>query len=339
MIYLHIGRNKAGSTTLQDFFVKNAATLEQHNIHYGLYGHLKDSVPGILGFDFPTAIADYARANPGKSILISHEFMLPWEAIHAEIMAEELHGLPVKIIVHIRPYPSWICSNYAQDIRIGESDRNFDDYFESFRPKLSVWPDLRRWGELFGWRNVVVRLVDARHTPWHDLTSDFLAIMGLNTALDRPLQPSNQAPHWAITELLRALAPLQIGPGATAMLSNLLQKSLHSNPLIGREIEYLTQAQRREAAKVYADDITAINAVTDSRLEIDPHQVLPERMFLPAFEQLPPAILQDFAARASTWDFTPFQAESTAALQKLGVRKRPLVTLIQKYASALRRPQ
>jgi hypothetical protein len=193
VIYLHIGRNKAGSTTLQDFFLKNIAELERHGIHYALYGHLKDSVPGVPGFDRQDAIASYARTYPERSLLISHEWMLQWDAIHAEIMAAALRGLPVKIIVHMRPYPSWICSNYAQDVRIGESSEHFDDYFESFRPKLSMWPDLRRWGELFGWDNVIVRLIDARNTPWRSLTGDFLEILGLDAGLGSAVPPSNQS--------------------------------------------------------------------------------------------------------------------------------------------------
>jgi hypothetical protein len=337
VIYLHIGRNKAGSTTLQDFFLKNIAELERHGIHYALYGHLKDSVPGVPGFDRQDAIASYARTYPERSLLISHEWMLQWDAIHAEIMAAALRGLPVKIIVHMRPYPSWICSNYAQDVRIGESSEHFDDYFESFRPKLSMWPDLRRWGELFGWDNVIVRLIDARNTPWRSLTGDFLEILGLDAGLGSAVPPSNQSPSWAITEFLRAMSQLKAGPATTEALQKLLQKFLDANPLIGRDVQYLTPAQGRQVAEIYAEDIARINDFANARLDPEPLAALPDRPFLPAFRQLPPVILRDFADRAGARDFMSVHPEATAALQGLGLLRRPFGEGMRGMAAAVRR--
>ncbi len=337
MIYLHIGRNKAGSTTIQDFCLRNLDVLEQNGIRYALYSHLKDSVPGVLGFQHQLDLKDYAHAHPDVNILISHEWLFNLEEIHIESVTAALRGLPVKIIAFIRPYHSWVCSSYAQDIRSGESRSDFDVYFESLRPRFAVWPCLQRWGQRVGWDRMIVRLIDRQNTPWERITEDFMTAIDLQPDIGVPVPTSNQGTHWAITELLRALAGSEIGPGETQALVNVLQKSLHANPDVVPDMQYLTQAQGQELAEIYADDIARINAFTGAGLAPERLPVLPRRPFLPAFRHLPQALLVDFAARAGAEDFMSIHPEAAAAALRLGVARQPFGARLRAMASAVRR--
>jgi len=337
VIYLHIGRNKAGSTTLQDFCLRNLDVLEQNGIRYALYSHLKDSVPGVLGFAHQLYLRDYALAHPDVNILISSEWMFYFDDFHTGSMADALRGLPVRIIAYIRPYDSWICSSYAQDIRSGESRDDFDTYFESLRPRLTVWPCLQRWGERFGWDNIIVRLIDRQNTPWDRIIEDFLTALGLDPDIGAPVPASNQGTHWAVTELLRALAGSGVSPADTRELISLLQTSLQANPGVGRAIQYLTQAQAQELAEKYQDDIAKINAFTNAGIDPEPLQVLPERLFLPSFRLLPAPILADFAARAGARRFMALHPNASAAARSLGVAKHPFGARLRARVEAIRR--
>jgi hypothetical protein len=337
LIYLHIGRNKAGSTTLQDFFLHNRAVLEQNNIRYALYSHLKDSVPGVLGFAHQLDIKDYAHAHPDVNLLISSEWMFYFNEFHTSSVADALRGLPVKVIAYIRPYHSWVCSSYAQDIRSGESRDDFDAYFESLRPRFAVWPCLRRWGEQMGWDNIVVRLIDRQNTPWDRITEDFLTLLGLEPDIGVPVPASNRGTHWAITELLRALAGNGVGLGETRELTKLLENALDADPHFDRDIQYLTPVQGAELAAVYQDDFAKINAFTGAGIIPEPLPHLPERPFLPAFSHLPPAILRDFAARARARNFIALHPGAAAAAQGLGVLKEPFGARLRRMAAAIRR--
>jgi hypothetical protein len=315
VIYLHIGRNKAGSTTLQDFFIENHAELLRHGMRYALYSHLKDSVPGILGLAHQEEVAAYARAHPDENILISQEFMFHWPQFYTEVMVKALRGLEVKVIAYIRPYPSWVCSNYAQDVRSGSNKLDFDAYFEAFRPLVSVWPDLRQWGEQLGWENIIVRLIDRRNTPWDRLASDFLIAIGLDPSLGTPVPASNKAPRWGMVELMRSLAKLRAEPETLEILTTMLRRCLDANPRAGRNIQYLTPNQQSELVELYARDIANINAHTGARLTPEPIVALPKRPFLPSFDRLPAAVLDDFNRRTRDPDFVS-QHPAAAALAR-----------------------
>jgi hypothetical protein len=326
VIYLHIGRNKAGSTTLQDFFLAHRAELERGGVRYALFGHLKDSVPGIIGFGQSDELAAHARAHPDKAMLVSNEFMFGWPREYTDAMVAGLKGLDVRVIAYIRPYDSWLCSSYAQDVRNGESRRDFDAYFDWLRPRVSAWPYLEAWGEGLGWNKIRVRAIDPRGGASGDLVADCLTAMGLDPGLGRAIPPSNQAPHWATVELLRALIDRNREEGwdeaglAIAMpLRRLFEECLAERPGFDRRVQYLTPAQEHELIELYNRDLARLSECIGPALEPQLIGEARERPFLPSLEQVPAEILRDFVCRARAADFVQAHPEAAASQVIAGI--------------------
>jgi hypothetical protein len=315
VIHLHIGRNKAGSTTLQDYFVAHHAELERHGVRYALYGHLKDSVPGIIGFNDQLELATYARSHREQAILVSNEFMFGWPEAYTHKMAQWLRGLDTRVIAYLRPYGAWAHSNYAQDVRSGDSVCDFDEYLEQLWPRISALPHLETWGHALGWDHVRVRSIDARGVHWDALVSDCLHAIGLHGERVAPAAASNQSPHWTVIELLRALNT--VAPAITDPLHSALEHCLIDEAPPCPAAQYLTPTQHRRLAELYREDLTAISRYTGTPLQEPRFEALPERPFLPAFDQIPCNIRRTFTQRVCAVEFMrlhPQAADAVAAL-------------------------
>jgi hypothetical protein len=315
VIHLHIGRNKAGSTTLQDYFVAHHAELQRRGLRYALFGHLKDSVPGIIGFNDQLELATYARSHREQAILVSNEFMFGWPESYTREMVRWLQGLDTRVIAYLRPYGAWAYSNYAQDVRIGDSVRDFDEYLEWLWPRISALPHLEAWGHALGWDRVRVRSIGAGGIHWDDLVSDCLHALGLDGEQVAPSASSNQSPHWTVIELLRALGT--VTPAITEPLRSALEDCLINETVPCPAAQYLTPTQHRRLAGLYREDLTAISRYTGTPLQEPQIEAPPERPFLPAFDQMPRNIRRAFTQRVCAVEFMrrhPQAADAVAAL-------------------------
>lgn len=320
MVYLHIGRNKAGSTTLQDFFLANRDALETGGVRYVLFGHMKDSVAGVPGFGHQDELATFARAHLDMAVLVSNEFMFGWPREYTDGMVAGLKGLDVRVIAYIRPYDSWLCSSYAQDVRNGESLRDFDTYFDWLRPRISAWPYLEAWGEGLGWDRIRVSSIDGRRTTWDDLVPDCLAAVGLDPALGATVPPSNQAPHWTTIELLRRLIDRNLeaawddaGWAIASPLRQVFEECLAAHPALDPKVQYLTPAQTKELVELYNRDIAEIGRRTGFAFSPQIVTDVPARPFLPAFDHVPSELRREFAARVAAPDFERTHPKAAAA--------------------------
>jgi len=325
-IYLHIGRSKVGSTTLQEFFLTHRQALEAGGVRYALFGHLKGSVPGVLGFAQQDELAAYARAHPGEAILISNEFLFGWPRDYTRLMIDGLRGLDVRVIAYLRPYDAWACSSYAHAVRTGENRRDFDSYLDWVRPRLSALPHLEAWGDGLGWDRVRVRSIDERAFRWRDLVPDCLGAIGLDPALGVPAPSRNHAPHWATIELLRTLVdhnreePWDDAAVALALpLCGLLESCWADGHGPGSKPQYLTPVQANDLTDLYNRDLAEIGRRTGFVLAPQQPPDLPARPFLPAFDRVPIEILRDFRARATAADFARTHPQAAAAVLSRGI--------------------
>ena len=326
VIHLHIGRNKVGSTTLQDFFLAQRTALEAAGVRYALFGHLKDSVPGVPGFGHQDELAAYAREHPDRAMLVSNEFMFGWPREFTDGMVAGLRGLDVRVIAYIRPYDAWACSSYAQDVRNGESRRDFDQYLDWLMPRLSAWPYLEAWGEGLGWDRVRVRAIDGLGLGWDDLVPDCLAAIGLDPALGVLAPASNQAPHWATLELLRSLIDRnreqawdEAGLARAVPLRALFETCLAGHPSFSPKVQYLTPSQSVALVDLYNRDIAEIGRCTGVQLAPQSMPALLERPFLPRLDHVPAPILDAFINQATSAGFAAAHPEAAAAVLSLGL--------------------
>lgn len=320
-IFLHIGRNKAGSTSLQDFFLAQREALAADGLRYCLFGHLWESVPGVLGFANQLELAAHARTGTERAYLISNEFMFGWPIDYTDSMAEWLAGFDVRVIAYLRPYGAWIRSAYADAVKNGENSRDFDRYLDWMAPRISAWPYLEGWGEAFGWDRIRIRSLDPRDLTGGDLIADCLTALGLEPGPASSAGRSNQAPDWPVVEMLRRLITRddEAGWEATARriadpLRTLMMECLAETPV--PPIDYLTAEQAERLAERYNSDLDLLAERTGVTLQRE-HPVEQRCGAAPDFAGLPAPLRACWIARAAAPVFRRDHSEASKTAERL----------------------
>lgn len=304
-VILHIGRNKAGSTTLQDFCLAERDELRAHGVDYVMFGHVADSQPDVRGFRTFQDLMTDLHARPGLSRLVSNEFMFAWPEAYTEAAARALAGADVRIVAYIRPYADWLVSAYAEETRRGMNMRDIDEYLACMWPRISAWPYLRKWGECFGWDRLTVRALSPAELHQGDLVTDFLHALGL------PMRPgvrrrSNVAPHWIELELTRQLAERNGETEWAGVSAEAVEPLLAElRPLLARTppATYLSLAQRGSLLELYNEDIERIRGAGGANLAPARADGGAERPFTPSLAQAPDEVLRAFFVRTGRPDF------------------------------------
>lgn len=302
-LHLHIGRNKAGSTTLQAYFLRHAAAMREAGVQYALFN--QPSPPGSALPNFATHrdLADFVRAQAGGSVLVSHEGLCCFAPDMMQVMAADLSKLDLQVIFYIRPYTEWIISSYCYDVRTGTNGRDFDSYLEWMWPKISCWPMLEIWGRETGWDRLHVRSLNPLDLQGGDLLSDCLAAIGLPRA--RTESRSNASPSWIVVELLRLVAGHATSDGwdrtrlaIAEALHELAERAIDDCRVPPASSRYLTRRQAQALAAQYNRDLANLAGVTNVTLCEDNQDRAPERDHLPSAARIPGSILQNIALRA-----------------------------------------
>jgi hypothetical protein len=303
-VVVHIGRNKAGSTTIQQYCLARRERLLTEGVRYVLFGHMAGSVPGVDGFPYVPQLADHARRHAAETILVSNEFMFGWPFEYTEAMARDLAGLDVRILGYIRPYAPWVRPCYADEVWGGRLKQNFDAYLESLWPRISAWPFLRGFGECFGSRNVRVRGLDDALIRGPGLIGDFRLALGLGPDTEA-VAPANVAAHWAVLEALRALVPEESELGwpqpmeaAIEALKPKLEACAVAHAAALAEPEFFTEDQATRLGKLYEEDVTRIATAFGMPVSVVTQPPI-RRSTCPSWALLPAAFLWDAARSAS----------------------------------------
>jgi hypothetical protein len=318
-IYLHVGRNKAGSTSLQDFFAAHTGWLAARDVRYALLGDPSGSADSLPSYKNCRELIAAFQAAPEKSILISNE-MISALPLHYNIeMATDLASVNAQVILYVRPYRAWLRSSYGFDVRSGLSGRDFDAYLEHLRPKISFWPFVEIWGRLLGWNRVRVRSTDPLDLVGGDLIDDCLAAMGLSAPAGGHRVRSNITPNWMAIELLRLVVGRDeaagwdfAGQAVAEALHEIAEEAFEECGVAGRAAEYFTHQQAQALADLYNADLDALRAHTGADLRPDDATAAPERPFLPTAAHVPQAVLRHIAARARTLRFAQLHPEAAA---------------------------
>ena len=320
-IYLHIGRNKAGSTSLQDFFVAHHDHFAAVGTRYCLFGNRKDTVPGLLGFATPIELAEHIRTREERTYLISNEYLFGWPQDFTRGLVAYLNDFDLRVIAYVRPYGAWVLSTYSEVVKRGEVGRDFDTYFEDFRPRISAWQYLEGWGDALGWDRLRIRSLNPLDLFGGDLIADCLSALDLDPALAAGAPRSNCTPHWTVLELSRELVEREEETGwddATRRIAEPLQV-LMEDCLTRHNVRteaYLTAKQAGWLADLYNHDIARIAEHTDVMLQ--PEQPdLQGRKMLPSFQHIPRVLLRELAALASEPTFRVAHPEAAKAAARL----------------------
>jgi len=296
-IVLHVGRSKAGSTTIQDFCRAAHRDLAAQGIDYVMFGHLKDAEPGIPGFGTFEELAAFAAANSGRTVLVSNEFMFAWPVEFSRSGAAALAGCEVSIVIYLRPYDGWVRSAYTEETRHGRNVRAIDGFMAGYPLQTSAWEYLEGWGGSFGWDRLHLGSLAPGGLDGDDLMTDFAHALGIPAGRQAPRR--NTAPHSAVLELSRRLATGNseidwqgVDRDEADPLITIMTEVSAGSP----ETPYFTLAQRRALIDLYNADLDRIARHGGPRLAPAPPPTGAEREAEPSFERIPPKILDAFFA-------------------------------------------
>jgi hypothetical protein len=206
-LFLHIGTEKTGTTSLQNFLALNEELLNLNNFTYCCdpkksYYEQIDPIINLgahypLSACFSTNCPDYIKESKFKTsdiVLDELKKDLDDESKNVIISAEHfssrvrsiedifklktaLSSHNVKVVVYIRPQYDLICSAYTTSVISGRTDKfELSEACignEYFNYELLIEP----WGKVFGAQNIIIR--DYKQLVNNDIRYDFIKIIGI----------------------------------------------------------------------------------------------------------------------------------------------------------------
>lgn len=227
-LYLHIGFNKTGSTSLQNDLARNTAALQQQGILYpcnpkAAYSQTRQHVPlaaaipgrqvkwvrsgkqNTLNQAYDALLADTAAVDCETLVLSSEAFGgLDMNAVKIAWVKERLADFDVTVVAYIRRQDHYLLSTYQENIKKGGTQRFQFDQFRSVR-QLDFAVRLAPWREVFGFERVIVRPFDPNFWPSGELFYDFLQIIGASPKRVSLSKPLNESLDRRTVEMLRQL--------------------------------------------------------------------------------------------------------------------------------------
>lgn len=227
-LFLHIGFNKTGSTSIQRNLALNAKALRSRGI---LYPHDPDApytqrwqhvplaaaVPGNqLNWLSPRKkktkgaawdkLAEVLDASDCSTVILSSEGFggLTMQAEQIDWLKKKLAGFDITVIAYIRRQDSYFLSAYQQRIKAGSSTPFRFDMHETM-PALCFSQRLAPWRAAFGPERVIVRPFAPALWPENELFTDFLQALDIDHEGLALAEPSNEGLDHRAVELLRRL--------------------------------------------------------------------------------------------------------------------------------------
>ena len=202
IVYLHIGTNKTGTSSIQSYCAQHRDRLLEDGVLYplvGLEGSAHYDLSRWLGFSHSESeVADMGspdlrkmakalekeikRSKAGIVVLSSEMFVLNKPV---EPVKDLLSGYDVRVVVYLRRHDHWWLSAYNQAVKTVAKppwSRGLKRFINFNRRKNQKYGKYRflvdRWAEVFGRENMIVRPFEAVQNPG-GVVADFFRSLGL----------------------------------------------------------------------------------------------------------------------------------------------------------------
>lgn len=233
-VVLHIGCEKTGTTSIQQFLRRNRAALARQGLLYprapgkvrhielGLYALPDASMPRSRfwrrgGYSTPEEFrnrlrGDLAReiaASDASTVVLSDEALCRVAPPAIRRLRDLVAGLagPLRVIVYLRRQDDHLASRYQQAVKVGEV-RTLDVWSrQDFSHLYDYTALLAKWQQAYRPASITVRPFERDRFPDGSLTQDFLDAVGadVGTADLRPVPARNESLGVEAVEVLRIL--------------------------------------------------------------------------------------------------------------------------------------
>ena len=188
MLFLHIGRHKSGTSSIQHFFNQNRTALERDGILYpapasGVAHHawsatIKDVQKGLRDMSALGALRamvdDYA-ASANTVVVSSEDFQ---NILKPELVREALGRHDVTVVAYLREHFAYAWPAYSQRVQANRFTLSFAEFLEDFSQDYLEF--LNRWASAFGASSIKARIFDRSHLKSGDVVEDFCALVGID---------------------------------------------------------------------------------------------------------------------------------------------------------------
>jgi len=218
-IFVHIGRNKTGTTAVQNALRAGREPLKRNGFHYpmGRPGHhyLAHHLQGTKRRGPPRGrepaelaglLAERIAAS-NRDVVLSSEAL---QRVEPAALAAWL-GKAATVVVYIREQVDYLAAGYQQGIKMGHGRGDFASFLAlpSVLAGCTYLPFLAAWEEVFGRDNLVVRVYDRERLVEGDVVADFLSVLGIEAVDDlRIAEDHNPSAGGALLEALRRINTL-----------------------------------------------------------------------------------------------------------------------------------
>jgi hypothetical protein len=217
-IFVHIGAEKTGTSSVQQFLRRNRDKLKSAGYlypqAYGFDSHMslgaacqndyvRDDLRMIHGLDsiqkikdFRVALVEQLREEAAEReyshMLLSSEHCSSrlTSPVEVERLAQILRKVSrdVVALVYIRRQDEFLCSTYSTDVKSGFTGRMTLPGEELRRNRYDYHALLHRWASVFGKENIVCRIYEQKNLKQGDIVDDFADAVGLKLSdiYDRP---------------------------------------------------------------------------------------------------------------------------------------------------------
>ena len=224
--FVHIGLQKTGTSYLQSIMWQSRDALreqglvmvpdskaETFTLMLAVRGRLREGVDPQSAYDAPARLRDLVAGESAPRLLLTEESIAPATVEQVRVLAENLPGVEVHVVLTVRDLARAIPSVWQQKIT-GSGRQPLDAYLEDVvgrtRRARSFWASqdlpavLERWSVIAPAERIHVVTVPPSGTPPEVLLERFCSVIGVDpAALDREVPRANESLGQVQAELLR----------------------------------------------------------------------------------------------------------------------------------------
>ncbi|BCN92750.1 hypothetical protein THMIRHAM_05350 [Thiomicrorhabdus immobilis] len=265
-IYLHIGMNKTGSTSIQNYLASNFEYLKNKGFLYPRTGRAKHAHFGLstaLGFHNQKEQPDENQLQALKEKLLSEVHDFEGSLIFSSenfiknktlnYVEQFFRDYDVYIIIYLRRHDLWWESSYSQALKMVNNppwDEGIENYinFSKNRGIGNYRSIVDRWAKVFGSEKIIVKPFEQSNFP-NGLVNDFVKSIGFvpDKTVSEPVLLNSSLSYRAL-QFLEILQRLDVSAKEKNNLVNFVSK----NKAMSSKDSLLSIEQRTE---IYKDNI------------------------------------------------------------------------------------